>query len=644
MILTQQGMRGFAARQYANSPLTFAQRRGSRAVLTGSAVSLFSVRIALRDKGSPLVATLEESVATEAETSFADMRLSPQTLQALARMGIETPTPIQSQTLPALLDGRDVIGQARTGSGKTLAFGIPAIEGVDVRQRVTQVLVLTPTRELAIQVGGVIEEVGRAKGVSVGLIFGGRAMGPQRDMLRKGAHIIVGTPGRVLDLLSQGALRLDKIRFLVLDEADEMLDRGFAPDVEKIIARASTARQTALFSATLADWVRKTADKHMDDPIEVKVDPNPEDAAPIEHIAYDLQDNDKLSALKDLLDHRSGEGSIIVFGRTKHGVKSLARKLQADGYPVAALQGNLSQNARDQVVADFRSRAVPILLATNVAARGLDVTHVEQVINVELPESPELLTHRIGRTGRMGRPGQAITLLSRDDGAKWRQLERGLLRRIPRAPWRGAAAAISANPDDVDTSYKPEPVGRSQPESSGRATNSRGGGQPRRAAPEEYAMERGPAPRHGRSNGTSRPVQTPDRYADSRTTPSRSQSIFGPRPDSRRPRAGSVIADPSGRVILGTEFRELTSATVHDDSRSLTTSAHVNGGSGTRTSRTSRDARTGGAATRTPAAPRQATQIVCSECGTQTSVPFAPDPTRPVYCSDCFGRRAGARR
>ena len=261
------------------------------------------------------------------------MRLSPQTLQALTRMGIDTPTPIQAQTIPALLEGNDVIGQARTGSGKTLAFGIPAIEGIDTRQRVIQALVLTPTRELAVQVGGVLEEVGRAKGVSVGLIFGGRAMGPQRDMLRKGVHIVVGTPGRVLDLLSQGALRLDRIRFLVLDEADEMLDRGFAPDVEKIVARANTARQTALFSATMADWVRKTADKHMDRPIEVKVDPNPEDAAPIEHIAYDLGENDKLSALKDLLDHRSGEGSIIVFGRTKHGVKALARKLLADGLP-----------------------------------------------------------------------------------------------------------------------------------------------------------------------------------------------------------------------------------------------------------------------------------------------------------------------
>ncbi len=584
--------------------------------------------------------------ATETAVSFADMRLSPQSLQALTRMGIETPTPIQAQTIPALLDGHDVIGQARTGSGKTLAFGLPAVEGIDTRQRVIQALVLTPTRELAVQVGGVLEEVGRAKGVSVGLIFGGRAMGPQRDLLRKGVHIVVGTPGRVLDLLSQGALRLDKIRFLVLDEADEMLDRGFAPDVEKIVARANTARQTALFSATMADWVRKTADKHMDRPIEVKVDPNPEDAAPIEHIAYDLGENDKLSALKDLLDNRSGDGSIIVFGRTKHGVKALARKLQADGYPVAALQGNLSQNARDQVVADFRSRAVPILLATNVAARGLDVTHVEQVINVELPESPELLTHRIGRTGRMGRPGQAITLLGREDGPKWRQIERGLQRRIPRAPWRGAAAALAANPDDIDTTYQPEPVSRSQSSQtsqsgrSGRATSSRTSSEPRtrtRASEPRRSLPQSSGNGNGYGNGrTTIPAREQSR--EQRPPLRRSEAIFGARPDARRSRHASVIADPSGRVIVGTEFRELTSATAGDDSRSLTTSAPDSYERSARPSQPSRDD------SRRSSAPRQSTQVVCSECGTQTSVPFAPDPSRPVYCSSCFGRRAGARR
>ncbi|MDQ3467536.1 MAG: DEAD/DEAH box helicase, partial [Chloroflexota bacterium] len=324
---------------------------------------------------SSSIRTPEGDPAIEPVASFSELRLSNATLQALAQMGIETPTPIQAATLPALLDGRDLIGQARTGSGKTLAFGIPAIEIVDTRQRGVQVLVLTPTRELAVQVGSVLEELGAHKGVKVGLIFGGRAFGPQRDMLKHGAQVVVGTPGRILDLLSQGALWLDKVRFLVLDEADEMLDRGFAPDVERIMGRANASRQTALFSATVPDWVQQTATKHLDRPVAVAVDPNPEDAAPIDHVAYDIPGGDKLGALKELLEHRSDTGSIIVFGRTKHGVKKLARQLEGAGYPVAALQGNLSQNARDRVMEDFRSGAVPILLATNVAARGLDVTH-----------------------------------------------------------------------------------------------------------------------------------------------------------------------------------------------------------------------------------------------------------------------------
>jgi ATP-dependent RNA helicase DeaD len=403
----------------------------------------------LRVKGiSFLDSTINVTPTGEATASFNDMRVSNATLQALAKMGISTPTPIQDQAIPAMLDGRDLIGQARTGSGKTLAFGIPAIESIDTRIRGVQVIVLTPTRELAMQVGGVLEALAAPKGVKVGLVYGGRALGPQRDMLRRGVHAVVGTPGRVLDLLNQGALWLDKVRFFVLDEADEMLDQGFAPDVERILGRTTPDRQTALFSATLPDWVRKTADKHLNQPVTVTVDPNPEDAAPVEHVAYDLLDGDKMAALKDLLDYR-GEGSVIIFGRTKHGVKKLARQLVQAGYPVAALQGNLSQNARDQVMADFRSGAVPILFATNVAARGIDVSDVVAVINVELPESSELLTHRIGRTGRMGRRGIAITLLNQEDGAKWRQLEKGLGRRIPRTTWKGAAAAYDGVPDEA---------------------------------------------------------------------------------------------------------------------------------------------------------------------------------------------------
>jgi ATP-dependent RNA helicase DeaD len=374
-------------------------------------------------------------------------------------MGITTPTPIQAAALPPLLALRDVIGQARTGSGKTLAFGIPALERVDARDRAVQVLVLTPTRELAVQVAGVLTELGRSRAIGVAQIFGGRPMGAQRERLRRGPAIVVGTPGRVLDFLRQGVLRLDALRLLVLDEADEMLDMGFAPDVTRILDATPRTRQTALFSATVPDWVRNTSRRYLKEPVHVSVDPRPEDAAPVEHIAYDVGEGGKMAALRDLLDQR-GDDSILVFGRTKHGVRKLARQLLEAGYPVEALQGNLSQSKRDRVMDSFRAGRVKILVATNVAARGIDVSTITQVINYELPESAALLTHRIGRTGRMGRKGQAITLLSPGDSIKWRDLEKGAQRRIPRAPWPGARAALEATPESVLATVPQRPLAR----------------------------------------------------------------------------------------------------------------------------------------------------------------------------------------
>ena len=373
-------------------------------------------------------------------TSFSEFTLSPATRTALTAMGIETPTPIQSLALQPLLAGRDLIGQARTGSGKTLAFGIPLVERVDPRIRAVQAIVLTPTRELATQVGGVLDELGKGRGLRTVLIYGGRSFGPQESAVRAGAQIVVGAPGRVLDLIRRGTLSLARVAYFVLDEADEMLDRGFAPDVERILSHAPRTRQTALFSATVPPWVHETAGRHLNDPLTVQVDTRPEDVPKIEHVVYDVPDGAKLDVLKQLLDAR-GEGATIVFGRTKHGVKKLGRQLEGLGYPVAALQGNLSQNARDRVMADFRTGAVSILLATNVAARGIDVDTVEQVINFDLPESAELLTHRVGRTGRMGREGRAITLLDPEDSPKWRQLERASGRSLPRLRWRDEYAA-----------------------------------------------------------------------------------------------------------------------------------------------------------------------------------------------------------
>jgi len=371
------------------------------------------------------------------------MPLAPPTRAALQTMGITDPTPIQTQSLPFLLGGRDLVGQARTGSGKTLAFAIPMIEKADAAVRAVQALVLVPTRELAQQVGEVVEKLGRANGIRSLCIFGGRAMGPQIAAVQAGPQVIIGTPGRVLDLLRQGVLKLDRVNYVVLDEADEMLDRGFAPDVERILGFVPRQRQTALFSATVPEWVQGTAAKYLNNPAMVQIDTRPEDVPKIEHIIYDVPEGQKLPVLRVLLDGR-GDESVLVFGRTKHGVKKLARQLEALGYPAAALQGNLSQNARDKVMADFRSSKMPILLATNVAARGLDVEHIGMVINYELPETTELLTHRVGRTGRMGREGDAVTLLVPSDEPKWRQLQRSLRVRIPRKAWQGDLPAVPA--------------------------------------------------------------------------------------------------------------------------------------------------------------------------------------------------------
>jgi ATP-dependent RNA helicase DeaD len=269
----------------------------------------------------------------------------------------------------------------------------------------------------------------------------------EKRALQKGAQIIVGTPGRTLDHLRQGNLSLRSLRTLVLDEADEMLDRGFARDVESILAETPTQRQTVLFSATLPDWVAKTSDKHLRDPKTVRVIADEADALKIEHLIYKMDTQTKMSALRTLLDQR-GEAPILVFGKTKHGVKKLASQLEGLGYPVTALQGNLSQNARERAMADFRSGVRPVLVATNVAARGLDIEGIAQVINYDLPDSLQLFTHRVGRTGRMGKSGEAITFVTPDDERKWREIERGLDKKIPVRRWgqNGSEAVERSRP------------------------------------------------------------------------------------------------------------------------------------------------------------------------------------------------------
>jgi ATP-dependent RNA helicase DeaD len=399
--------------------------------------------------------------------SFAELAIRPETRRAVDTMGITVPTPIQANAIPVMLDGRDIVGQAKTGSGKTLAFALPTVERVDPAVRAVQALILVPTRELAIQVGHVFEKLTVARRLKLTLLYGGRSLIPEARALASGAQIVVGTPGRTLDHLRQRNVTLDGLRIFVLDEGDEMLDRGFAPDVERILAFTPPTRQTALFSATVPPWVMQTAARHLRTPVMVRVDTH--EAPPeIEHIVYDVDPTTRSAALRTLLDRR-GDGPIIVFGRTKHGVKKLARQLETEGFPVVALHGNLSQNARERAMIELRAGKLPILVATNVAARGIDIADVGQVINYEVPESAELFTHRVGRTGRMGRSGEAITFVTPEEAPKWRQIERALGKTLPRQLWTvdgepvPVRKPVPAEPVASSVAQEPRPDGQARP-------------------------------------------------------------------------------------------------------------------------------------------------------------------------------------
>lgn len=383
-------------------------------------------------------------------TSFIDMNLDPKVIGALRRMDVTEPTPIQAAAIPEMLAGRDVVGQARTGSGKTLAFSLPALSLTDPALAEPQVLILVPTRELAGQVARVIDLLAPALRLRAAQIYGGRDMSDQINLLNTGPQIIIGTPGRLLDHLYRGTLSLRHIRLLVLDEADQMLDQGFAPDVDRILDCMLQKVQIALFSATVPQWVHEVISHRLDNPASVEVDEaqrGPIDT--VEHTVIEVTPANKLEAVKSLLEEQ-GKESILIFARTKVGVERLQRQLGSMGFPVAALQGNLSQGQRERVLRGFRRGNPRILVATNVAARGLDILAIGQVINFDVPESAELLTHRLGRTGRMGRLGTAVTLLTPMDNHKWKAIEQQIGMRVTRERFGQAAAS------HVDT---PAPVG-----------------------------------------------------------------------------------------------------------------------------------------------------------------------------------------
>jgi ATP-dependent RNA helicase DeaD len=354
--------------------------------------------------------------------TFEDLGLSPATLEALAHLGYERPTPIQEQAIPPLLEGRDVIGQAQTGTGKTAAFGLPMVEYVDPEHTAVQTLVLTPTRELCIQVTQALRAYGERKGVEVVAVFGGAPIRDQAARLKE-AHVAVGTVGRVMDMIGRHHLFLDEARYIVLDEADEMLDLGFLEDVEEIMRRAPMGRQTALFSATVPPEIRRLAEQFMHDPVEIKVRAATLTIDTVDHYFVEVPDREKVEKLVDVIKAERPEQA-IVFARTKIGVDRLARRLGDAGVRVKALHGDMSQGQRDGVMIAFKGGRERLLIATDVAARGLDITGVSHVVNYDIPNSPDVYVHRIGRTGRAGESGRAITLITPKQRRELEAIER----------------------------------------------------------------------------------------------------------------------------------------------------------------------------------------------------------------------------
>jgi ATP-dependent RNA helicase DeaD len=369
-------------------------------------------------------------------TAFADLGLSNSSLQAIQDVGYEQPSPIQEQAIPVLMEGRDMIGQAQTGSGKTAAFGLPMIEHVDPAERDVQALVLTPTRELCIQVTQALRTYGSRKGVDVVAVFGGAPIRSQQAQLRDGGQIVVGTVGRVLDLIQRASLILHSCRFVVLDEADEMLDLGFLEDVERILGITPNSRQTALFSATMPPPIRALADRYLYDPVTVKVKSATLTVDSVEQFSVEVKPGDKAEKLVDVLRAERPEQA-LVFTRTKIRCDQLYRKLRDRGMNVRALHGDMTQGQRDGVMLAFKGGRTPILVATDVAARGLDISTVTHVINFDVPTSPDVYVHRIGRTGRVGRSGRAITFIEPRQTRELAAIERHIGTGI--TPWTEGA-------------------------------------------------------------------------------------------------------------------------------------------------------------------------------------------------------------
>lgn len=374
--------------------------------------------------------------------TFADLQIHPAVLQAVSDVGYETPSPIQAATIPALLAGSDVVGLAQTGTGKTAAFAIPILSRIEPANKKTQALVLAPTRELALQVSEAFSRyAAHLPQINVLPIYGGQSYTVQLSGLKRGAQVVVGTPGRVIDHLERGTLDLSHLDYLVLDEADEMLQMGFAEDVERILADTPEYRQVALFSATMPPAIRKITSKYLHDAVEVAVKSKTATAENITQRYFQVAGNRKMDALTRILEVEPFE-AMIVFVRTKQATEEVAEKLRARGFSAAAINGDINQSQRERTITALKESTIDILVATDVAARGLDVERISHVLNYDIPHDPESYVHRIGRTGRAGRSGTALLFVS--------PRERHLLKSIEKVTRQQVTEAQLPSVDDVN--------------------------------------------------------------------------------------------------------------------------------------------------------------------------------------------------
>ena len=444
---------------------------------------------------------------------FTSLGLGDDLLAAVADQGYHTPSPIQAQAIPAVLSGRDVMAAAQTGTGKTAGFTLPLLErlraGQPASHNQVRALVLTPTRELAAQVADSVATYGKHLPLTSTVVFGGVKVNPQMQRLRGGADILVATPGRLLDLYQQNAVKFDRLEILVLDEADRMLDMGFIHDIRKILSKLPPKRQNLMFSATFSPEIRALAKGLVNSPVEIDVSPRNTTTELVTQWIAPVDKQRKAALLTHLIQDNNWY-QVLVFSRTKHGANKLAKQLESNGIEAAAIHGNKSQNARTRALADFKNGKIRALVATDIAARGLDIEQLPQVVNVDLPNVPEDYVHRIGRTGRAGATGQAISLVSADEAQQLKDIERLTQQQLERKivagfePGESLPAAGALQPPKRKRPKKPKPGGGNAGGGNAQARNNNGG-QQRQARPGNDSNRPGNSQRRRRPSGNRRP-------------------------------------------------------------------------------------------------------------------------------------------